>query len=284
MVYFFCAKIRKKPYILWREEWEWRTGSIKMKIVTPIMKYIVKHSNAIVVPGSKHKEHFIDMGASPQNIFLMPNASNIKCSKADIKNKKRIVEKLGIKDKEIIIYVGRLIKRKGVDYLIKAFSKLNNENAILIIIGDGECKKELMHLTKELNIDNKVIFEGWVQNDTLPGYYLLSDICVIPSTKYEMADPWVFTLNEAMYFGKPVIATDAVGAAFDMIINGQNGFLVPEKDDNALYNAINKIISNPDLKKDMGVKSKEIIKDRFLYKNMIEGFNNAVNHVSEHDS
>ena len=94
-----------------------------------------------------------------------------------------------------------------------------------------------------------------------------------------MGDPWVFIINEAMHFGKPVVATDAVGAAFDMIENGKNGFIVPEKDDNALFIAMKKILFDSELEKSMGKSSSEIIESSFKYKNMVKGFKNGVNYV-----
>ena len=109
-------------------------------------------------------------------------------------------------------------------------------------------------------------------------YYKISNLCVIPSITCEMGDRWVFVVNEAMSFGKPVIATNAVGAAFDMIENGKNGFIVPEKDSKALYKSIKKILSTY-LKKTMGNRSKEIIEEKFRYENMIDGFKMSVDYV-----
>lgn len=156
------------------------------------------------------------------------------------------------------MYVGRLVKRKGVDYLIKAFAKLKNEinDVVLIIIGRGECRDELELLAKNLNIEDSVYFMGYVEDELLPAYYLLCNICVVPSITYGMADPWVLVVNEAMYFGKPVIATDAVGAAFDMVKDGENGFMVPEKDSEALYEAMKKILSDPELEEKWGKNQK----------------------------
>lgn len=83
-----------------------------------------------------------------------------------------------------------------------------------------------------------------------------------------------------MTFGKPVIATDAVGAAFDMIKNGENGFVVPEKNEYELYKSLKKIISDDILMEKMGKKSKDIINNEFNYNNMVTGFNEAVKYVN----
>ena len=280
--YFTIAKLRRKPFVIWRENWSWKGKSLKRKLITPFAKFIVTHSGAIIVPGTKHKEYFVSLGASPEKVSIMPNVSNISVKEENYRNKEKLKEELNIGNKKVVLYVGRLVKRKGVDYLIKAFAKLRKErdDVVLIIIGRGECGDELELLSKNLNIEDSVYFMGYVEDELLPAYYLLCNVCVVPSITYDTADPWVFIVNEAMYFGKPVIASDAVGAAFDMIKDGVNGFIVPEKDSDALYSAMKKILSDPDLEKKMGEESKRIIEEGFRYGNMVDGFKEAIEYVS----
>jgi len=284
----FCliiSKLRRKTIILWTETWGWQDGSIKRKIYSLYCKSILPFCDAILVPGSIHKEYVISLGALSNRIFIMPNVSNISVKEEDYINKEILKEKLKIEDKKVVLYVGRLIKRKGVEYLIKAFAKLKNErnNIVLILIGRGECGDELELLSKNLDIGDSVYFMGYVEDELLPAYYLLCDVCVVPSITYGIADPWVFIVNETMYFGKPVIATDAVGAAFDIIKDGVNGFMVPEKDSDALYEAMKKIISDPELEERMGEESKRIIEEGFRYEHMIDGFRKAVESTSSYE-
>lgn len=281
ILFFVAAKLKRKKFILWREDWDWKSKNFKMSLIMPLIKFIVKSSDAIIVPGVKHREYFISLGSRAEKTFIMPNVSNISLSPEECIKEDEIRNKLNLNNEKIVLYVGRLIKRKGVDYLIKAFDKLRNdiENSVLMIIGDGNCRSELESLSRKLKINDKVIFLGQIDNTDLPAYYSLSDICVVPSITYEMGDPWVFILNEAMYFEKPVIATDAVGAAFDMIEQGENGFMVPEKNEIALYEAMGKILSNSQLESTMGKRSAEIIRSSFRYSNMVEGFKNAIDHV-----
>ena len=280
---FIIAKLRGKPIIFWSEVWDWeKRKTLRRKLFLPLSKFIIAHSDAFLVPGTRHKKYFVSLGASPDKVFIMPNVSNISVKEGDYGRKEKLKEELGIGTKKVILYIGRLRKRKGVEYLVKAFAKLRNEmeDIVLIIIGRGECRDELELLAKNLNIKDSVYFMGYAEDELLPAYYLLCDVCVVPSITHGMGDPWVFIVNEAMYFGKPVIATDAVGAAFDMIEDGVNGFMVPEKDSDALYGAIKKIISDPELEKQMGDESKRIIEGGFRYKHMVEGFRKAVEYVS----
>jgi glycosyltransferase involved in cell wall biosynthesis len=86
-------------------------------------------------------------------------------------------------------------------------------------------------------------------------------------------------LNEAMYFGKPVVATEMVGAAHDLIENGINGYIVPEKNAEALSEALIKIIHDDQLRKSMGLMSKQIIERRYKVSHMVKGFEDAINFV-----
>ena len=279
---FTIAKLRRKPIIFWSEAWDWeKRKTLKRKLFAPLSKFIITHSDAFLVPGTRHKKYFVSLGASPDKIFIMPNVSNISVKEGDYVRKEKLKEELSIGNKKVVLYIGRLRKRKGVEYLVKAFAKLRKEigDSVLIIIGRGECREELELLSKNLNIKDSVYFMGYVEDELLPPYYLLCDVCVVPSITYGTADPCPLTVNEAMYFSNPVIATDAVGAAFDMIKDGENGFMVPEKDSEALYNAMKKVISNAELEKRMGRESKRIIEKGFTYGHMVEGFAKAVNYV-----
>lgn len=295
-LYFAIAKLRRKKFVLWTEDWNWNLKTTKRKLVKLFAQIIVKNSDAIILPGTKQKECVIYLGASPSKVFLMPNASNI--SQPSIKSHEGITERgtspdqpadegklydkyPSFKGKKIVLFVGRLVKQKGVEYLLNAFSTLKKDinNVVLVIIGKGDYEKELKRLAEDLQINEDVHFLGHVDNDLLKNYYGPSDLCVVPSITHEMVDAWAFVVNESMYYGNPVIATDAVGSAFDMIQDGKNGFIVPERDSTALYNSMKIILSNDELREKMGKCSKEIVETGFSYKNMVEGFQKAINFV-----
>jgi len=274
--YLTVAWLRRKPIVLWREDWAWDDPSLKSRLLKPLKKFMIKISSAIVLPGTKHREYFLSLGSNPEKIFLMPNVSNQTIQKEDYNKTAQLKEKMNLKNKKIVLYVGRLIKRKGIQYLLSALSQLENEDLVLLIVGSGEYETELKSRVQELGLADKVIFTGNIPQENLVFYYLMSDLVVVPSITYGIGDPWVLVLNEAMYFKKPVIATEAVGAACDMIKDNENGFIVPEKDADALAQSMVKILEDNDLKLEMGQKSYEIIQNKFRYHNMVNGFKQAV--------
>ena len=263
------SKLRGKKFIIWREDWDWpKEDNLKRKVLDMFIKLLTKGADGILVPGSLHKKYF-EKFTDKNKIHVMPNVSNISSN----------IKRINKDDNKEILYVGRLIKRKGVIYLIKAFELLVKEvnDAHLTIIGDGDQEEYLKSYVRENNVEN-VIFCGKVDNRDLEKYYTKSNLVVVPSINYQMGDPWVFVLNEAMYYSNPLIVTDAVGAGRDMVKD--NGFIVEERNVDQLYEAILRIITDYDLQKKMGEKSYEIIKEEYQYSNMVDSFVECVDSVT----
>lgn len=279
-LYFLIVKLKGKPFILWREDWDWNVKTTKRKFAKSLAGFFSRNADAILVPGTRHREFFTRLGVAPDKIFIMPNVSNLVLKEEDYANKAKIIRELDLEDKKTILFVGRLIKLKGLRYLLKAFKKLHKKIGVvrLIVVGDGECRGKLEKIAHNLQIEDQVYFQGNVPNDLLGAYYLISNIFVLPSITTHHADACPLVVNEAMYFKKPVITSDAIGNTF-MIEDGINGFVVPEKDCDALYKALYKILMDPELEDKMGQASKRVIEEGFTYENMVEGFNQAINHI-----
>jgi len=277
LIYRFCKK-NKINFFIWTERWRYKQIPIKDKISNWLHKPLFKFVKKVFVPGMKSKEWALAQGASNSQIILVPNASEIKFNLKDKeKIKKKIIKEHELKNKKIILYLGRLIKRKGINYLIEAFSKIKNKNVILIIVGGDDfyrlgeksIKFKLKDQVKKLGLKNKIIFTGEIKHSKTAAYYSLADLFVYPSITYHQGEPWGLALNEAMQFGLPIISTDAVGAAYNLIKEGENGFIVEEKNSEKLKIAFEKILKNEKLQKKMGEKSREIIKKEYNYERMI---------------
>ena len=77
LLYFIIVKLKKRPFILWREDWDWNVQSTKRRLVKILAGFLSRRADAILVPGSKHKEFFTKLGVSSEKIFIMPNVSNL---------------------------------------------------------------------------------------------------------------------------------------------------------------------------------------------------------------
>lgn len=279
-LYFLIVKLKGKPFILWREDWDWNVKTAKRKFAKFLAGFFSRNSDAILVPGTKHREFFTELGVSPDKIFIMPNVSNLELKDEDYANRDKIREKLELEDGNAVLFVGRLIQLKGVHYLLQAFKKLHQKmgDVKLLIVGEGECRSELESLAQKLGVDEEVYFQGNVENELLGAYYLLSDVFVLPSITTHHADACPLVVNEAMYFEKPVVISDAVGTTF-MIEGGVNGLVVPERDPEALFEALYDVLQDPVLLEKMGKASKRLVEEKFTYNNMVEGFNQAIDFI-----
>ncbi len=281
------CKIRKKAFITWFGGWEftqdnfWGQGikqyikRIGSRILIP---FLLKRSDAIITYGRLHKKIYSSLGIKSDKIFIAPNTTILEYDEKFVKQEsRRVRESLKLLGKKIVLYVGRLEKRKNVELLLRAFARISNSNVALIIIGDGSLKKHLIDLCKTENITN-VYFLGKLRREELAPYYFLCDVFVYPT----IFEPWGLAVNEAMQFGKPIIATYKTAAAYDLIIQGVNGFIIRDNDVEELSRLLLLLISNEKLVKAMGEKSKQIIKEKgFTIEDMLRAFKKAIKYSIE---
>lgn len=150
------------------------------------------------------------------------------------RKKRRILNGIDLRNKIVLLSVGRLSPQKGFEYLIRALSEVKekNKNFVSLIIGDGEERKKLESLTKKLGLEKEVIFIGKVFHDKLPRYYHLADIFILPS----LYESFGIVFIEAMAAGLPIITTKT--AAIPEIVSKNTGILVKPKNSKELARAI----------------------------------------------
>lgn len=180
------------------------------------LRWYFRRCNAIIAP-SKYVAN--ELRRYNKRIETIPTGIDIK--KFENGNGKRIKERFG--DKKLILHVGRIVKEKNIDLLIKAAPHVINKlDAIFLIIGEGPAKKELEKMVKKMELEKEFLFTGFIPDEELPDYYKAADVFVIPST-YETQG---IVILEAMAAGVPVVAANA-RAIPDFVFDGSNGFLFP---------------------------------------------------------
>ena len=192
---------------------------------------------------------------------------------------KEILEKYNLIDKEIILYIGRISKRKGIDYLIKAFSLLKDEipNAILLIVGgDYGYKNTIEKIVKNENLLKRIMFLGYIPKKDLPKIYSIANVIVYPS-KFEI---FGHVILEANACEKLVIAVNHWGPK-ELIINGKTGFLTKYGDVQGLKEKIVYILQNESLQKQMGKFARKYVKQNYSWEKCaqkhFELYNNLLN-------
>jgi glycosyltransferase involved in cell wall biosynthesis len=167
-----------------------------------------------------------------------------------------------------ILFVGQLIKGKGVDILLNAYELLIKELDTPIplhIIGRGNEEEALQQSISESTFSSSITFHGWVAHDHLSTYYDASTVVVVPS---RWPEPFGMVGVEAMLRERPVIGAN-VGGIPDWIDDGENGFLVPPNDPEALCKALISLVRDLERAKRMGKTGKRMAKDLFSYEKYI---------------
>ncbi len=161
-----------------------------------------------------------------------------------------------------ILWIGRMIKLKRVDLLIKALAKLKKEGKIfkLTLVGNGSERKRLEKLAKKLLGTSFYEFEEFIPSDEVLSFMGQYDIYVLPSNAYE---GWGAVVNEAMSIGCAVIASDKTGAGASLIQNGVNGLLFKSGSEDSLYDCLTELVNNKKLINDFSVKSRLSIKENW---------------------
>ena len=148
------------------------------------------------------------------------------------------IEKYNLKGKKIILFVGRLVEVKNLPFLLKCFSKVENADCKLILVGEGELLKELQTLSEKLNITDKVIFTGRKEGKELNNWYTFAQIFIFPST-YER---YGAVVNEALLGGCYTLCSTAAGAS--SLIEGKNGKLFDPKNETDFIEKLQAAINN----------------------------------------
>ena len=218
---------------------------------------------AFLAVGSLNRQLYLNYGAREEQIFSMPYAVDnqfFQDRAAEAKpNRSSLRSSLGIaEDRPIVLFCGKLIAKKGAVSLIRAIAmcgQADQTKPVLLIVGDGELRPELERLANTLAPDC-VKFVGFKNQTELPAFYDLCDLFVIPS----LFEPWGLVVNEVMNAGKPVIATDVVGSAADLVQPGLNGAIVPAGNVDALASAMRPFLSDRSVRDRAGNESLQRIR------------------------
>jgi len=267
IIVLLIAKFLRKPIIIFDSYYMWIKDDIRASLQWPFSRLVCFKSSYLSVTSARVMNFWVSAGVPAEKIRLNHKLTSIiEPTKKTLAQAIQIKKKLGYK--RIILFVGRLVKLKGLDYLIRAFSMFSGfEDLGLLIIGDGPERNRLEKLCEDLNLSNVNFINATAE---IEPYFILCDILVLPSIILNIHEEWGLVVTEAMSVAKPVIVSNSVGCAYELVKNGVNGYIVPEKNVNALFKAMEKLIIDDYLRTRMGNNAKEAIANRFTYLHVIE--------------
>ena len=198
----------------------------------------------VIVATEKEKQDLVHYyNALPEKVGVVPCGVNMEMFRPVDKMSAR--QKLGLSDDKVLLFVGRIDPLKGIDQLLKTMPRLKNHDGLRLIIigGDENSRAEVAKLEKlsdELDIRDRVTFQGLIKQDQLKYFYSAADVCVVPSY-YES---FGLVPLESLACGTPVVATD-VGDLKNIIRQGETGYIVPDNSPDKLAASISLALSKP---------------------------------------
>lgn len=239
-----------------------------------IKKYLVSFFNAALVGGEPQKRHFTALGLAPEKIFTGYDAIDNTFFSSEAARARaaspELAKRLGLPQR-YFLSLGRFVKKKDLPTLIRAYAAFcinSSEPVALVMVGSGTEEDELRELTSDLGLqicspeparsvdlrpqEGAVYFMGFRQVEENPSFYALAEAFVLPSVEEE----WGLVVNEAMACGLPVLVSNAVGCAEDLVVEGANGWLFNPGDTDALATRLKTLAENKIMRKAMGEESR----------------------------
>lgn len=242
----------------------WHLDIVKQKLLKQLFvgqnKRLVERADVLIATSPTYVDGSPWLSSTKDKCVIVPSCINEKRLKGSPEVDKKATEiREANKDKIICLAVGRHTEYKGFKYLIQA-AHLLDDSFQIYITGKGE---ETENLKAEAGDDKKIHFLGLVDDAELKGYLTAMDIFCFPSiTKNEA---FGLALAEGMYYGKPAVTFTIPGSGVNYVcLNGENGIEVPNKDVKAYAEALRKLSSDADLRKQMGATGKKRVEENFL--------------------
>lgn len=214
-----------------------------------IEKIRLSFADLIIASSEYSKSEIVSVGINPDSVHVL--SPGLDREKFSILASSGKLDSEDSKASKKILCVGNYVSRKGIIYLIEAFSQIQRRDFSLHLVGNRKNNSsyynQLNNAVKKLKLTECVVFHDGSDQENIKQLYASADIFVLPSFK----ETFGIVFLEAMHYGLPIITTN-VSAMPELIESGKNGFLVPPGDSQALANAISTLIENPDLIKKMG--------------------------------
>jgi len=280
---YIVARLRRKPFILWTGLWV-RLRTRTHRLLWPLTRYIYRNADAIVTYGTHVADFLEHEGVPSERLFPARHAVDNEAFRRPVGEEEKIALRrrlnLASEDK-IVLYVGRLVEVKGLEYLLKAFARVASQ-AILVLAGQGPLEQTLRKHAADLGIADRVRFAGYVPtSDTVPFYsiawvHVLTSVTTDADRAGEGRETWGLVVNEAFNQGVPSIASDATGAAAGGLVrDGETGLVVRERDIDDLSGALARVLANEDLRNTLGLNARQRVCE-WTNQSMADTFMDAV--------
>lgn len=243
-------------------------------------KYSWRQSERVITPGRYQVDEMVNLYGLPEGkVVPISNGVDTERYRPDGGLRERARSELCDGDENVVLFVGRLVKKKGVQYLLRAAPSILDElpNTRFVIVGGTpafeEYGDEIRYQVSELRLEDDVEIHTAVPEERMPDYYNAADVCVVPSIDYEPLPTVVF---EAMACGKPVVGTNDWGIPEQV---GEDETLVPEKDSAAIARTCTSLLRDDERRTELGERNRDRAVAEFDWRRVADRHRNVYEKV-----
>jgi glycosyltransferase involved in cell wall biosynthesis len=220
----------------------------------------------------------VALGADPTRVEVVPYGVDVERFSPRPSARRERRSRLGLGDDSVLVFTaGRLVRKKGFEYLIDAVPRLKTSGPVVVAIaGDGDLRDELGTRARATGAGDRIRFLGNLTQDEVGAHLAAADIVVIPSVRDDSGnvDGLPNVVLEALAAGAPLVTTAAggIGAVVD---DGRSGMIVPERDPAALADSISRLAADPSARARLGEAGRQAVATRFGWARAAERFEAA---------
>jgi glycosyltransferase involved in cell wall biosynthesis len=264
------ARRHHRPFVLWASVWA-QPRSVAHVLALPITRHIYRHADAVVAYG-EHVRRFVGtVRGRDDDVFVAPQSVEPELFARAVSGPEIQAFRAAhdLPSGPLVLYVGRLVPEKGVSVLLEAFAAVPGP-ARLVLIGDGP-------LAEQARQTPRAHLLGPLARAELPVAYAAAELSVLASVATpRFREPWGLVCNESMHQGRPVIASDEVGAvAGGLVQDGVSGLVVPAGDAGGLAQAVARLLGDDELRERLGAGARAAVAP-YTYEAMAAGFDRAL--------
>jgi len=275
------SRLHGIPYVLVVESHDegpragWRRR-VKGTVVPPI----VRGASGALVTGTLARRSMIDRGARPEDVHVFANTIDVErfgARAAELAPRRYDLRaELDVADDDVLVVsVARLVREKGHDVLLHAVAEADDTRVVLALVGEGPERARLRRLADELGV--RLVLTGDRPWERVVETYVAADVFALLSER----EPWAVVVNEAAACGLPLVLSDRVGAAPDLLEDGENGYLVAAGDIAAAAIALRRLAGDVEERRRLGARSHELVQG-WGYGPSVDGFLAAVRAAANH--
>jgi glycosyltransferase involved in cell wall biosynthesis len=246
----------------------------RRRVKRAVVPALVRAADTFLVVGSLARDSLVSYGAPPESIRVFANTVDVDAwhrraeELRERRGELRIAAGVG-EDDVLVLSVGRLVRDKGLDTLVRAVGAAGVERLAIAVAGSGPRRDDLARLAEELGVRLRLL--GDLPEAKLAEAYVAADVFALLS----LHEPWGVVVNEAAASGLPLVLSDRVGAGADLLHHAENGFLVPAEDVPGATAALRRLVEDATLREQAGARSRELARG-WGYERSIENFVAAV--------